>query len=410
MGAEAQIMVDGGDGLEGLRRAVVRLLKERPFYGHFLLHFRRETGPGPAALGVTIRNGTPVLYVHPPAFADLEAGQQQALLEHVLKHVLHLHPARRKERNGHSWDLACDLAINPGIAGLPPQALLPEPLGLPPGLAAEEYYRLVARPFDTGNLEGEGHGNAARDAGSHRQADAAGEEPLPAGTPDLPAPVDDHQVWAEADSTPGALVEEVVRGLVKDAWRASRGEVPGDVQPLVAGWLSPPALPWRQVLRQFVATAGRVGRQGTWKREHRRFGHATPGVRKRRRLHLLVGVDVSDSTDSRELREAFACELLQIARGRDSLLTVLYAGSRIQKIETFRSSAAVAEVYHGGGFTDLRPVFAHARTLQPRPAAVIYLTDGFGEAPEAMEFPTLWVLTREGQKPAPWGVELRLGV
>jgi len=27
-----------------------------------------------------------------------------------------------------------------------------------------------------------------------------------------------------------------------------------------------------------------------------------------------------------------------------------------------------------------------------------------------MEFPTLWVLTKEGEKPAPWGVELRLDV
>ena len=46
--------------------------------------------------------------------------------------------------------------------------------------------------------------------------------------------------------------------------------------------------------------------------------------------------------------------------------------------------------------------------MQPRPAAIIYLTDGYGEAPERAEFPTLWVLTADGRKPAPWGVELRL--
>ena len=67
-----------------------------------------------------------------------------------------------------------------------------------------------------------------------------------------------------------------------------------------------------------------------------------------------------------------------------------------------------AEVYRGGGFTDLRPVFEHARALHPPPAAVIYLTDGYGEAPAEMEFPTLWVLTKEGKRPAEWGVELRL--
>jgi len=100
--------------------------------------------------------------------------------------------------------------------------------------------------------------------------------------------------------------------------------------------------------------------------------------------------------------------LLQIARGRDANITVLYANSRIQRIDSFKGSAFAPISHHGGGFTDLRPVFEHARTMQPRPAAVIYLTDGAGPAPDRMEFPTLWVLTMDGEKPVPWGVEMRL--
>ena len=226
----------------------------------------------------------------------------------------------------------------------------------------------------------------------------------------LPGLADDHTIWHEADSTPVRLAEEVVRSMVREARRRCDGEVPADIRQLVEGLLAPPAIPWRQVLRQFVATAGRVGRKTTWMREHRRFSHDTPGIRKRHRLNLLVGVDVSDSTDSAGLREAFARELMQIARGCDAQITVLYANSRIQRIDCFRGNAAVAESYHGGGFTDLRPVFDHARAMQPRPAAVIYLTDGIGPAPERMELPTLWVLTREGERPVPWGVELRLEV
>ena len=91
-------------------------------------------------------------------------------------------------------------------------------------------------------------------------------------------------------------------------------------------------------------------------------------------------------------------------------VTVLYANSRIQRVESFRGSGVSAASYHGGGFTDLRPVFAYARKMQPQPAAVIYLTDGIGPAPAEMEFPTLWVLTGEGEKPVPQGVELQLDV
>ena len=179
---------------------------------------------------------------------------------------------------------------------------------------------------------------------------------------------------------------------------------------MVNGLLQPAPIPWRQVLRQFVATAGRTGRSSTWMREHRRFEQMTPGIRKRRRLNLLVGVDVSDSTNIIELREAFGAELLNLARGRDCQLTVVYANSRIQRVEAFSNSSFVAPRYDGGGFTDLRPLFEYAKTLHPRPAAVIYLTDGIGPVPEQMEFPTLWVLTQEGEQPAPWGVELRLTV
>ena len=338
------------DDLRGLENAVVRLLKSHPFYGHFLLGFRRRQVSADHALGVTIGNGTPVLCFNPERLAYFSPDEQRALLEHVLKHVLHLHMARRKGRNTHDWDIACDLAVNPTIVGLPPQAALPHKVKLEEGLAAEEYYRLLAPSFDVGNLEGRGFGDATRDSG---QVADTGEDQVPVEDAAAQQTLDDHQIWAEADSTPQGLAEDVVRSMARDAYRKSRGEVPGDLRALVEGMLAPSPIPWNQVLRQFVAGAGRVGRRSTWKREHRRFGQDTPGIRKRQRLNLLVGVDISDSTDIRALRETFARELVQIARGRESRITVLYAGSSIQCIDTFVGSPDVVEVFEGGGFTDL---------------------------------------------------------
>ena len=380
-----------------LENAVVRLLKSRPFYGHLLLGLRRRLAAGRHPLGVTVVNGTPTLCVDPGRFSAYPPGEQQALLEHGLKHILHLHPVRGRGRHRLTWDVACDLAINPSIAGMPVMAPQPGQYGLEAGLAAEEYARLLTPRFDLGSMAGEGAGDATRDAGGRpREEKVAG------------IPLDDHAIWTEADSTPERLAEQAVRDLVREAHRKAHGEVPDDVRALVTGWLAAPAIPWRQILRQFVGTAGRIGRQSTWQREHRRFEHDTPGTRKCRQLNLLVAIDVSESTDRQSLRETFANELLQIARGRDSRITVLYAHSRIRRVETFRSSQVVAEVVRGGGFTDLRPVFDYARTMHPLPAAIIYLTDGEGPAPETMEFPTLWVLTPEGKKPVEWGVELRL--
>ncbi|MBJ6725204.1 vWA domain-containing protein [Geomesophilobacter sediminis] len=425
--------------VNGLQNAVVRLLRERPFYGHFLLNLRREERPLEGwGAGVTIRDGIPILSVDPARFDALDPGEQEGLLEHLVKHLLHLHMLRRKERNRHDWDIACDLAINPGITGtnhpplppgegwgegatgtgtsgacpphtkdaaatsprrLPEGAVYPEQYGQLPGLAAEEYYALLVPPFDTGNLSGRGHGDA--DEETHG-ASGPGPGEVQGKT------VDSHDLWSDADSTPLTLAEEMVRAVTRESMRGADGQVPADIAAVVEGLLAPSPIPWRQVLRQFIGTAGRVGRSSTWMRQHRRFGHDTPGTRKRRRLNLLVGIDVSESTDIVALRELFARELVQIARGRDAAITVLYANSRIQRVESFNSASCVQRRYDGGGFTDLRPVFDYAKTMNPLPAAVIYLTDGEGPAPEQMEFPTLWVLTAQGAKPVPWGVELRL--
>jgi len=384
-----------------LENTIIRLLKKRPFYGYLLAGLRKNNVPSTHPVGITIHGGVPTLTVDDEMLGTYSPEQQEALLEHCILHLLHLHPLRRKERNRHDWDLACDLAINPTVVNMPGSAPFPEYFALPDGLAAEEYYQRLVDPFDTGNLTGAGEGSAVTDDIGQP---GKGQEDSDC------SPLDDHSIWEESDSTPLRLAEEMVRSMVRDAVEKCDGELPGELRPLVASLLAPPRIPWKMILRQFLATAGRIGRKSTWQRGNRRFAHATPGTRKKHRLNLLVGIDVSDSTDKPEIREAFAAELVSIARGADTSITVLYANSRIQRIESLRGSSINAKIYHGGGFTDLRPVFEYARTMQPRPAAVIYLTDGIGQAPEETEFPTLWVLTGEGEKPVPWGVELRLEI
>ena len=267
-----------------LENAVVRLLKERPFYGHFILNLRREQRPlhGKGA-GVTVRDGIPVLAVDPIYFAALAEPQQRALLEHLVKHLLHLHPLRRKGRNLHDWDIACDLAINPGIDDLPEDALLPGYYKVEEGLAAEEYYQRLVPPFDTGNLDGSGYGDAER---SERGAAGDG------NGRDADVTLDSHELWGDADSTPLALAEETMRAIIRDSLRGSDGETPVELRTVVADLLRPSAIPWRQVLRQFIATAGRTGRGCRWSTRHEAgpapLDQHGPGVRRDRPGHRAL--------------------------------------------------------------------------------------------------------------------------
>lgn len=390
--------------MRALENTIIRLLRSRPFYGQLLMQVRKQPlTAGSKAAGVTFRDGVPTILINEASFEQFAPREQESILAHLIAHLVHLHPLRQDGHTPHDWDVATDLAINQYIDDLPKGALLPLDYNLPPDCAAEEYYRMIVPPFDMGNVEGSG-------LGDHEQA--------PVGTAGQGvgdafaevAPLDSHDAWQESCDTPATLAEEMIRSMVRDALAGADQEAPGELQQAVDQLLHPPPIPWRQILRQFVATAGRTGSTSTWTREHRRFSHQPPGRKKQRRLSLLVAIDVSDSTDTISLREAFATELLRIAQGRQAQITVVYANSRIQRVEQFSGSAIVATRYDGGGFTDLRPVFDYATTLTPRPTAVIYLTDGIGPVPEEMSFPTLWVLTSDGERPAPWGVELRLSV
>lgn len=378
--------------MRALEDSIVRLLKQKPFYGQFLLQCRRKILHSSAPAGVTFTSGIPTLAINPESFDLFSAPEQQALLEHMVKHLLHLHPGRRRERHPRTWDLACDLAINGSIDNLPPESPLPARLRMPDQLSAEEYYDRLPQIALLGSL----------------QASGDGEGDGPPLDQQTTHPIDDHDIWQDADSTPQLLSEQVVRQMVQTAFKKCHHEIPGDLERIIQPYLKPPAIAWQQILRQFVGCAGRVGKRSTWKRTHRRFGHLTPGTRKKQRLNLLVAVDISDSTDQQTLREKFAAELVHIARGRESRLTVLYCGSRIQKIESLSSSKMSFEVYRGGGYTDLRPAFEYAKEMTPPPAAMIYLTDGYGPVPERTELSTLWVLSPGGEKPAPWGVALHL--
>src|SRR6185369_4913167 len=235
------------DKMNSLENAIVRLLRDKPFYGHFLLNLRRsERADSPHAAGVTVRDGIPTISLTPPLFARLSLREQEALLEHLIKHLLHLHPLRRKGRNQHDWDVCCDLAINPSMEGLSEEALMPEMYGMEAGLAAEEYYDALVPPFDAGNLDGSGYGDGQQDAQG-----AAGQ-----GKAEIrdAATLDDHEIWSDADSTPLPLAEEMLRSITRDSLRGSDGELPDDVRAVVDSLLRPSSIPWRQVLRQFVAT------------------------------------------------------------------------------------------------------------------------------------------------------------
>ena len=98
----------------------------------------------------------------------------------------------------------------------------------------------------------------------------------------------------------------------------------------------------------------------------------------------------------------------------DYTVTVLQCDHGVQSAQTFTpdngpSPTEVEWKARGFGGTSFVPVFEYVEK-QPElePSLLVYFTDGYGTAPaKAPPYPVLWVLTRDGKPPAPWGALAR---
>ncbi|MEU3054294.1 vWA domain-containing protein [Streptomyces griseus] len=150
-----------------------------------------------------------------------------------------------------------------------------------------------------------------------------------------------------------------------------------------------PPQPWRELLGAAVRSAASgpgVGEDYTYGRPSRRStglpGVVLPSLR-RRPPRVSVVIDTSGSVSDAELGSALL-EVAAISRavgGRRDLVTVLACDAATRVVHPLCRAEGIPLV--GGGGTDLRTGFARALRAQPRPDAIVVLTDGQTPWPSA---------------------------
>ena len=126
--------------------------------------------------------------------------------------------------------------------------------------------------------------------------------------------------------------------------------------------------------------------------------------------HVVAEVDTSGSIGPPEIA-LFLGTLEEILRAFPAIrLTVVAADDRLHEVTEIPAGAPELPSplpLSGHGDTDFRPAIGWAESeLEAPPSLLVYLTDGWGLAPEAPpSFPMLWALERpEGNRtPASWG-------
>ncbi|MDX1595210.1 MAG: VWA-like domain-containing protein, partial [Gammaproteobacteria bacterium] len=314
-------------------------------------------------------------------------------------------------------DAACDLAVNPLLAGEgltpPPEALLVDAFA---GLSAEEIYPCLADDDELDTHDDHLYDGDGGEGGG-------GQEPEPErdGAPGDPGDGegrggDGRDRGAEDGARPPPPLSAAEAERLERQWRqhlagaaqAARGH--GALSAAMARLvdrLLQPQLPWQALLAQYLGTLARD--DFSYLRPSRREGEAILPTLRSHRLELVALLDTSGSIDDALLR-GFVAELDALKSQLNARVT-LHACDRelaadgpwtSEPWEGLRLPGSLA----GGGGTSFEPPFAWLAASGLRPDLVVYFTDGDGTfPPHPPDCPVLWVV--RGSRPVPWGLRVQ---
>jgi predicted metal-dependent peptidase len=328
------------------------------------------------------------IFVNPSFFGGLAPGEQDAVLLHEVLHAALLHVARRGGRDPRLWNVAADIVVN----GM----LVKEGYPLPAGglrnaglehLSVEEAYELLVR---------------------RKNAQAAPAEDLLDGPPGDAAPVEGAAGQREAPE----VTERRWRSAQEQARLVAEASLHGRLPAGLArelGGLEAARLNWRSYLWRYLTQT-----PTDFQHFDRRFVGRGLYLETLagESVDVLVAVDTSGSIDNRAV-QAFVNEVRGILRAHPHLRCELYYADSALYGPYALTPRSELPPPKGGGGTDFRPFFARAAARRDRwtPSVAIYLTDGFGDFPEAAPpLPVLWVVTPGGRAldAFPFGQAVRL--
>ena len=345
-------------------------------------------------------------------YATLDKHERIAVLAHEVWHSVLLHMTRKKNRDKDLFNQAADLEIHFSLA----EEKIKEPWVLPHDpqwatLSAEEIYEKIFEREKKKKKESDKSSKGKGSFDRHIYEGDTLEEPPQSSREEG----DPSEFVVDSDFFPCVRqdIAERVRGrIVAAAQQVEKiyGTLPGNAASLVEKLLNP-QLPWREVLKQFVTTCyGGERRYLPPSRRHIWNNLYLPGMRSER-LKAVVAVDTSGSTIPE--MESFFTELNSLMQSFGQYeMTVIHCDAAVQKIENYsdaRPFRGKALELKGGGGTDFRPVFEYVQKMPQKPDLLIYITDGYGPAPEnPPSYPVLWVLSANGENHCPWGKVIQL--
>jgi predicted metal-dependent peptidase len=205
----------------------------------------------------------------------------------------------------------------------------------------------------------------------------------------------DHKTWKEFDDLSEAekkLIEKQIDHQLKEAADQTvkrQGDIPGELKEIFKRLfeVEPAKFDWKGYMRRFIGNSSIVYTKKLRRKYNKRYKE-NPGLKIKRKNHILVGVDTSGSVSNDELKE-FMNELCHMHKTGHKI-TVVQCDTRINSVEDFNPKKDWN--IKGRGGTEFQPVINYFNE-KGNYTALIYLTDGECYAPVNCPKNTLWVLS-----------------
>lgn len=397
-----------------------KLLVRFPFTGGFMM--RMEFVPVRDCRLRTAATDGERIFMDIAFCTTLSNDERLFVMAHEVWHCVLMHMLRCQTRDPSAFNVATDMEVNRMLKkeGLKPPFKCLMPKAEWDQLSAEEIYEHIRNRPKQGMQEQDVRGVDMQDGdgiGSDKQFDKHIYASTSSGEDDTIVVTDQWgEVGFDKDYAPlitKELADKIRERIVAVAQQIerTRGTIPEHLASVVRAALRP-QIRWQEVLAQFVTSC--YGGSRRWLPPNRR--HISQGLylqsSRKERLQAAVAIDTSGSTTA-DLPQFFSELTSLLNTFGDYELTVIQCDCEIQNVEKFDAynqfhSPDWKTFGHGG--TDFRPPFIYvAEHPEIEPSCLIYITDGCGPVPDnPPPYPVLWILTGDGEKPAPWGRELRL--
>jgi predicted metal-dependent peptidase len=380
------------------------MLCQEPFYGFLILRLNKKWSDDIATAGVKQQGLNFELLINKEFWYNLPDNEKYGVLSHEMHHLAFYHLFLRKNFSDYQlYNIAADLEVNCYInnkyQGANWITIYSLKLSLPPKQGSKFYYEQLKKDLEKSELYlKNSSGSKGKNEGEDNNDQYYGGDKKN-GSKKLREVYESCKVHDWKDIENSDLVKDQLDYHLTETYKAckEKGSIPGELEELLKNLLEEyvPAFNWKAYFRRVLGNSFEIYTKKTNYKESNRFTDS-PGVKLKKKLNILVGIDTSGSVGKSEFKEFF--NEIQTIYKAGIAVDIFECDTRVYPKWKYKGDHSDIKI-HGRGGTEFDPVVKYFNEYRNNYTAFIYFTDGYCSLPTIKPLTRIiWVISSDGSK------------